>query len=114
METFRILAGALSIVLAAAPSCFWGAAVIETTAPLAEQSNEGVKTAVVAAVQNAAKGAAAMGLSHFELKGVRVLPNLVIVQVWATDDSAPQESEKPGLEDGTRRAPSPDGSSDES
>ena len=112
MGTFRILAASVSIALAATSSCFAGAAVIETTAPLADQSNEGVKTAVLVAVQNAAKGATAMGLPHFELKGVRVLPNLVIVQVWATDNTPPRDDDDPGLQGDARRAPSPDGNSD--
>lgn len=109
MKTYRLLVATLSIVLAAAPSCFAGEAVIETTAPLADQSNEGVKTAVVTAVQSAAKGAAAMGLPHFEVKGFRVLPGLVVVQVWATDGGgAAQENERPDLQGESRRPPLPE------
>src|SRR5215831_9892841 len=108
MKTSRLLVAALPIVLAAAPSCFAGEAVIETTAPLTDQSNEGVKTAVVTAVQSAAKGAAAMGLPHFEVKGFRVLTGFVIVQVWATDGGgAAQENERPGLQGESPRPPLP-------
>src|SRR5262245_54740275 len=80
-----VAAAALLLLVAAAPCLASGVAVIETTAPLAELSNEGITMAVATAIQTAAKGAAAMGLSHVAVKGVRVLPELVIVQVWATD-----------------------------
>jgi hypothetical protein len=85
MSTIKGLAAGLLLVLAAATPSLAGVAVIETTAPLPEPSNDGVKAAVMAAVQNAAKGAEAMGLTHFTVKGVRVLPEAVIVQIWATD-----------------------------
>jgi hypothetical protein len=88
METAKHLAAALAFLFAAASPCLAGVAVIETTAPLTEQSNEGIKMAVVAAVQSAVKGATAMGLPHFAVKGVRVFPQVVIVQIWATDAEA--------------------------
>jgi len=93
----NVAAVALLLVAAAAPCLASGVAVIETTAPLTEQSKEGITMAVATAVQTAAKGAVAMGLPHFTLKGVRVLPQIVIVQIWATDldadetDAAPPE-----------------------
>jgi hypothetical protein len=85
MGTVKRLAAGLLLVLAAATPSLAGVAVIETTAPLREPTNHGVKAAVMAAVQNAAKGAEAMGLTHFTVKGVRVLPEAVVVQIWATD-----------------------------
>ncbi|HXJ78886.1 MAG TPA: hypothetical protein VMS64_09415 [Candidatus Methylomirabilis sp.] len=69
-------------------------AVIETAAQLNEHTSEGVKAAVMAAVETAARGAKAMGLSQVTVRGVRVLPEAVVVQVVATDDAAgssPQE-----------------------
>src|SRR5262245_31177225 len=52
-----------------------GVAIIETSAyQLSEHSNEGVKTAVLTAVETAARGAKAMGFTQITVKGVRVLP----------------------------------------
>lgn len=78
----------LLLVLASAPPALAGMALIETGAQLEERSDEAVKAAVVTAVETAARGAQAMGLSQVSLRGVRVLPNMVIVQIIATD-SAP-------------------------
>ncbi len=82
-------------------------AMIETTATLNEQSNEGVKKAVATAVETAVRGAQAMGLSRVALNGVRVLPRMVIVQILATDsatestpDEHDQDLEKGSLERG--------------
>ena len=72
----------------ATPVTAEGMAVIETTAQLSEQSNEGVKTAVLTAVEMAARGAKAMGFTQITVKGVRVLSEMVVVQVVATDSSS--------------------------
>jgi hypothetical protein len=72
----------------ATPVVAEGMAVIETAAQLSEHSNEGVKAAVLTAVETAARGAKAMGFTQITVKGVRVLPQMVVVQVVATDSSS--------------------------
>jgi hypothetical protein len=84
VATFAFLLSAAS----ATPVTADGMAVIETVAQLSEHSNEGVKTAVLTAVETAARGAKAMGFTQITVKGVRVLPQMVIVQVVATDSSS--------------------------
>jgi hypothetical protein len=71
----------------AAPAGADGMAVIETAAQLDEFSNEAVTTAVLTAVETAARGAKAMGFTQITIKGVRVLPQMVVVQVIASDSS---------------------------
>jgi len=85
MRAFTGFALALALVLLTISSVFAGAAVIETAAPLSEQSDDSVKVAVKSAVENAVKGAKAMGLTQVSLHGVRVLPTMVIVRILATD-----------------------------
>lgn len=82
---------ALGLVLASISPVAAGMAVIETAAQLNEHSNEGVKVAVVKAVETAARGAKAMGFSQITVKGVRVLPEMVIVQILATDSEGGEE-----------------------
>jgi len=92
MRAFSRFAVALFLVLGSTAAAFAGMAMIETAAPLGERSNEGVKSAVVMAVENAVRGAKAMGLPRVALNGVRVLPSMVVVRILATDtasDSAP-------------------------
>jgi len=88
MQSFlrRSIAGALFAMglLIAAPVFAASMAVIETVAPLNEQSEEAVKAAVMTAVETATRGAQAMGLPEVALKGVRVLPEMVIIQILAT------------------------------
>ena len=99
MRVFRRLglaSAALTLRLLNASPVVAAMAVIETAAQLNEHSNEGVKAAVLEAVQTAARGAKAMGLSQITVKGVRVLPEMVIVQILATD--AAPGSEQPGEE----------------
>ena len=81
VATFAFLLSTAS----AMPVTAEGMAVIETVAQLSEHSNEGVKAAVLTAVETAARGAKAMGFMQITLKGVRVLPQMVVVQVVATD-----------------------------
>ena len=93
MRAFSRFAAALLLVLGSAAPALAGMAMIETAAPLNEHSNEGVKTAVVTAVQTAVRGAQAMGLPRVALNGVRVLPGMVVVRILATDsasESAPE------------------------
>jgi len=81
-----------------------GVAIIETSAQLSEHSNEGVKTAVLTAVETAARGAKAMGFTQITVKGVRVLPQMVVVQVVATDSAS---GATPGDQDRDGEAESP-------
>src|SRR5262245_9450221 len=83
----------------ATPATAEGIAVIETTAQLSEHSNEGVKTAVLTAVETAARGAKAMGFTQITVKGVRVLSQIVVVQVVATDSSSGSMPDGPGQDD---------------
>jgi len=84
VASFAFLLSAAS----ATPVAAEGMAVIETVAQLSEHSNEGVKTAVLTAVETAARGAKAMGFTQITVKGVRVLPQMVVVQVVATDSAS--------------------------
>src|SRR5262245_60195370 len=72
----------------AAPVTAEGMVVIETVAQLSEHSDDGVKTAVLTAVETAARGAKAMGFTQIAVNGVRVLPKMVVVQVIAMDSSS--------------------------
>jgi len=97
MRAFSRFAVALLVVLMSTSPVVAEMAMIETTATLNEHSNEGVKTAVVTAVEKAVRGAQAMGLSRVAVNGVRVLPRMVIVQILATDsatESAPDEHDQ--------------------
>ncbi len=70
-------------------------AAIETTATVEDQSDEGIRAAVERAVQSAVRGAVAMGMPHVELRGARVLPGSVIVQILARDAEAGPEDDEP-------------------
>ena len=87
MRASRLMATLLWGLLVVTSPAAAGMAVIETTAPLSDASDGGVKTAVVAAVQNAARGARAMGLSRIAVNGIQVLPKMVIIRVVATDSA---------------------------
>jgi hypothetical protein len=65
-------------------------AVIEVAAPLQAHTEDGLKAALLEAVQSAAKGALAMGLGWVEVSHAAVVGNSVAVQVMATD--TPQNS----------------------
>ena len=93
------------LVCAAAPSATaGGTALIETTAPLADRSEESVKAAVMVAIKQAVRGAAAMGFAWFELRDAQVAGDEVAVLILATneapDDLAePDGEERPGATD---------------
>jgi len=70
-------------------------AAIETTAAVEDQSDEGIRAAVEHAVQSAVRGAVAMGMPHVELRGARVLPGFVTVQILARDAEPGPEDEEP-------------------
>ena len=83
-----------------------GGALIETTAPLADRSEESVKAAVVAAIDKAARGAAAMGFAWLQLRDAQVTEREVAIQILATDEEpGPVEEVEPG--------PAPDSSADD-
>jgi hypothetical protein len=87
-----------------------GGALIETTAPLADRSDESVKAAVIAAIDKAVRGASAMGFAWFQLRDAQVTEHEVAIQILATDEepgaveerdprapgAAPGESTDPG------------------
>jgi hypothetical protein len=61
-------------------------ALIQTTAPLANGSEEALQAAVVTAVEKAMIGARAMGFAWVELRDAQVQEDEVVVQILATDD----------------------------
>ena len=74
-------------------------ALIQTTAPLLDGSEDAVKVAVVSAVEKAMRGASAMGFAWVQLKGAQVLGQDVIVQILATNDEPDDVMEvDPGAE----------------
>jgi hypothetical protein len=86
-----------------------GGALIETTAPLADRSEESVKAAVIAAIDKAVRGASAMGFAWFQLRDAQVTEHEVAVQILATDKD-PGEVEE--VDPGAPPAP-PDASMDD-
>ena len=85
-------------------------ALIETTAPLADRSEESVKAAVIQAIDKAVRGASAMGFAWFQLRNAQVIEDEVAVQILATDeDPATVEEIDPGEADAAPGAPADDG-----
>ena len=81
------------LVCSSPPPAAAGAALIETTAPLADRSEESVKAAVMAAIDQAVRGAAAMGFEWFELRDAQVAGNEVAIQILATNDAPDDAAE---------------------
>jgi hypothetical protein len=79
-------------------------AAIETTAPLDDQSEGAVKSAIATAVQTAARGAVAMGLPWVRIKSAYVRDGYVGVQVFAMarppDDPTDESGDAPRLSPG--------------
>jgi hypothetical protein len=67
-------------------------AAIETSAPLADHSDEAIKAAITQAVVSAVRGAMAMGLPWVQVRQATVLGELVTVQIVASDVE-PEEDE---------------------
>ena len=95
---------ALAAAGAAAGTLLWGTlapalaamAAIETVQALEDESDEAVDAAIERAVQAAVRGALAMGLPQVELRGARLLPGAVSVQILARDaESQASEEEEP-------------------
>lgn len=99
----RTLVGAMLalglLVSSGQPLAMAGGALIETTAPLADRSEESVKTAVTAAIDKAVRGASAMGFAWFQLRDAQISGNEVAIQILATDEDPGQVDEiDPGAE----------------
>lgn len=78
----------------------WGRTVlIETTVPLADDSEETLKQAMEQAIQRAVQGATALGLNWVRLDGARVFSNALMLRMIATDND-------PREDDGEADAPS--------
>jgi hypothetical protein len=107
---------ALGLSLCGGHAAQAGGALIETTAPLTDRSEESVKAAVIAAIDRAVRGASAMGFAWFQLRDAQVSEHEVAVQILATDEE-PAKPEQPepdscgpgsGSEAHRARAPRPD------
>jgi hypothetical protein len=78
-------------------------AAIETTAPLADQSEDSIKAAIQQAVLSAVRGAVAMGLQWVQVRKARVFTDLVSVQILASDHE-PEGEEEHAPDDGAESA----------
>jgi hypothetical protein len=85
---------ALGLSLCGGHAAQAGGALIETTAPLTDRSEESVKAAVIAAIDRAVRGASAMGFAWFQLRDAQVSEHEVAVQILATDEE-PAKPEQP-------------------
>ena len=86
------------LVCSGQPAALAGEALIETTAPLADRSEESLKAAVTAAIEKAVRGASAMGFAWIQLRDAQVSGNQVAVQILATDDPGEMDEVDPGDE----------------
>jgi hypothetical protein len=87
------------LVCSGQPAALAGEALIETTAPLADRSEESIKAAVTAAIDKAVRGASAMGFAWFQLRDAQVSGDEVAIQILATDEEPGQVDEvDPGAE----------------
>jgi hypothetical protein len=86
--TRRLLGGTLAfgLLVCSIQPATAGGALIETTAPLADHSQASVKAAVIAAIDKAVRGAAAMGFAWFQLRDAQVSGDQVAVQILASDE----------------------------
>jgi hypothetical protein len=92
----------LLLALAIATPALARVAAIETTAPLADQSEDSIRAAIQQAVLTAVRGAVAMGLQWVQVRQARVFTDLVSVQILASDhepegeeDRAPDDGAEP-------------------
>jgi hypothetical protein len=101
---------ALGLLLCGGYPAVAGGALIETTAPLADRSEESVKAAVIAAIDKAVRGASAMGFAWFQLRDAQVTEHEVAVQILATDkDPGEVEEADPGAPPAPPEASTDDG-----
>jgi len=107
---------ALGLLVCAAQTATASGAVIQTTAPLSDGSDESVKVAMASAIDRAVRGASAMGFSWVQLQDARIAEHEVVVEILATDDDPDQDvtpgpdadkpNEDPAGEPAPSRAPS--------
>jgi sulfite exporter TauE/SafE len=106
MRITRIVLSIVLLALALATPALARVASIETTAPLADQSEDSIKAALEQAVSTAVRGAVAMGFSWVHVRQAVVFTDLVSVQMLASDkelrsedeaaaDPAPEEDAEP-------------------
>jgi len=87
---------ALGLLLCGGNPAVAGDTLIETTAPLADRSEESVKAAAIAAIDKAVRGASAMGFAWFQLRDTQVTEHEVAVQILATDKDPGEVEVDPG------------------
>lgn len=98
MRTLRWLTVALLVALAVAPPAFARVVSIETTAPLADHSDQSIDRAIKGAVATSVQGAIAMGLAWIWLHETRVLQDAIIVRMIATDEDLEDDEEDLGMD----------------
>jgi hypothetical protein len=92
MRTRSMLALALALTVAA-PAVAWArTAVIELAAPVQDQSHDAIRTALHDAVEQATRGAAAMGLPYVDLRDAEMVGDAVAIQLLASD--SPLDSDR--------------------
>jgi len=80
------LALLLLLMSATVPPAWARTVVIESTVPLADNSEETLRSAVKKAIENAVRGAAALGLRAISVNGAQVFSNALMLRLLATDD----------------------------
>jgi hypothetical protein len=74
----------------------WGRTVlIETTVPLADDSEETLKRAMKQAIERAVQGATALGLSWVRVDGAQVFSDALRLRMVATDDDPSDDDGEP-------------------
>ncbi len=106
MRSLAYLAAVLALLLLGPSPALARVAMIETAAPIKDQSQDSVKAALKEAVDTAAKGAVAMGLPWVQIQDARVLEDAVAIQVLATDEP-PQQADKNPNAPGPQGTPGP-------
>jgi hypothetical protein len=100
MRKFVPLALALLLMSAMVSPAWARVVVIEATVPLADESEETLRSAVKKAIENAVRGAAALGLRSLQVNGARVFSNALVLRLIATDgDPADTDPDDPEAEE---------------
>jgi len=91
----RLARLALPVVLAfaLATPALARVASIETTAPLTDQSEDSIKTALEQAVRTAVQGAVAMGFQWVHVRQAVIFTDMVSVRILASDSEPESEDE---------------------
>ena len=100
MRKFVPLALALLLMSAIAPPAWARIVAIEAAVPLAD-SEEALRSAVKKAIENAVRGAAALGLGSLRVNDAKVSSNALMLRLIATDDN-PDDTDPDDLEAGAR------------